>query len=194
MNWFSNVSSSWHFWVYPTWSWWIILLYIAGFTLLEFFKFLHLWSCLSGFGIRVMLVSELVKNYSFLFNFLKDFIKIGNFSLCLGELTSKGIQIWGFLCGNILNKYSNSISSVDRVLARLSVFFFSTSEPALGAIYLLIGHVARGILVAQPRIKPMPLHWKHRVLTTEPPGKALCISSWVCVTLSLKVLRPSPHT
>ena len=29
------------------------------------------------------------------------------------------------------------------------------------------------ILVAWPGIKPMPLQWKHRVLTTGPPGKSL---------------------
>ena len=33
-------------------------------------------------------------------------------------------------------------------------------------------HVARGILVPRPGIKPVPLRWKCRVLTTGPPGKS----------------------
>ena len=32
--------------------------------------------------------------------------------------------------------------------------------------------VAYGILVHQPGVKPSPLHWKCRVLTTGPPGKS----------------------
>ena len=33
-------------------------------------------------------------------------------------------------------------------------------------------HAACGILVPQPGIELHPLHWQHRVLTTEPPGKS----------------------
>ena len=34
-------------------------------------------------------------------------------------------------------------------------------------------HVAHGILVPQPGIKPGPRHWKHGILTTEAQGKSL---------------------
>ena len=43
-------------------------------------------------------------------------------------------------------------------------FFFSP---------LLANPVACGILVPWPGIKPVPLYWEHRVLTTAPPGKSL---------------------
>ena len=42
-----------------------------------------------------------------------------------------------------------------------SFFFFFFGRAAL----------ARGILVPQPGIEPMPLHWKCGVLITGPPGK-----------------------
>ena len=31
----------------------------------------------------------------------------------------------------------------------------------------------------QPRTEPMPLHWKYRVLTTEPPGKSILTLSFI---------------
>ena len=37
---------------------------------------------------------------------------------------------------------------------------------------LFFGHAACRILVPQPGIEPHPLHWKHRVLITGPPGKS----------------------
>ena len=44
-------------------------------------------------------------------------------------------------------------------------------------------HVACGILVPQPVIEPVPLHWKHGVLTTGPAGKS-------CKTQILSCLIP----
>ena len=32
-------------------------------------------------------------------------------------------------------------------------------------------HTTCGILIPQPGIETVPLHWKHKVLTTRPPGK-----------------------
>ena len=94
INWFSNISPSWHFWVNPIWSWWIILLCIVVFTLLEFwlnfciYVYDTYWSVvcflgmsLSRFGIRVMLVSQnelgSIPSFSIFWRIL---YKIGNFS------------------------------------------------------------------------------------------------------------------
>ena len=35
---------------------------------------------------------------------------------------------------------------------------------------VIFWHAAYGILFPQPGMEPMPSAWKHRVLTTEPPG------------------------
>ena len=38
--------------------------------------------------------------------------------------------------------------------------------------FFFFGHPACGILVPQPRTEPIPLHWKHGVLTAHPPEKS----------------------
>ena len=51
----------------------------------------------------------------------------------------------------------------------------SSSREKKSLFYLFFGHKACGILVPCPGIHLAPLHWKHRVLTTGPPGKSLSV-------------------
>ena len=63
-----------------------------------------------------------------------------------------------------------------RLWQMLSAWFVSSTTPretARSHLYLFIYlATACEILVPQPEIKPMPLQWKHGVLTTGPPGKS----------------------
>ena len=49
------------------------------------------------------------------------------------------------------------------------------------------------ILVPQPGMEPLPLHWECRFLTTGPPGKSLLISRFLhsCVCVSHSVISNS---
>ena len=46
--------------------------------------------------------------------------------------------------------------------------------------------VAFGILALWPGIEPTPLHWKHGVITTEPPGKSLKFLFKILLYISTK--------
>ena len=80
--------------------------------------------------------------------------------------TGQGILVYfnAFFClfGSFLHKIA------DCQLSQMSIILF---------VYLFIywpRHMACGILVSWPGIEPVPpVHWKHGVLTTGPPGKSL---------------------
>ena len=55
-------------------------------------------------------------------------------------------------------------------------FFFFFSQTAFILLLLLffwLHHLAGRILVPNQGLNPGPLQWKHRVLTTAPPGNSL---------------------
>ena len=73
-------------------------------------------------------------------------------------------DIWVFLLG------------LQNVLLIPLFFFFLATPPSM---WDLLAH--------WPGIKPSPLHWKHRVLTTGLPGKSLILFLDFCFTCSLLV-------
>ena len=83
---------------------------------------------------------------------------------CLGNPRDGGAW-WAAVYGvaqsrTRLKRLSSSSSS--RHISFIFVFFF----------FFWPYHMTWEILVFQPGIKPMPLHWKHEVLTTGPLGKS----------------------
>jgi len=65
---------------------------------------------------------------------------------------------------------------ISEVIVGVDYYFFKEVFSVVAVVYNFIfwpGHTACGILVPRPGLKPMPLPWKHRVLTTGSLGKSL---------------------